>query len=64
MTTAGRIRGAPRTGDLVYDTEREAIGRVAYVDTGSNLAWLKPQHDGPEWTALPEQLRLAADGER
>ena len=64
MTATGQTRTLPRIGDLVYDIEREAIGRVAYIDTGGNVAWVKPQNDGPEWTALPEQLRLAVDGER
>lgn len=64
MTATGQTRTLPRIGDLVYDIEREAIGRVAYIDTGGNVAWIKPQDDGPEWTALPEQLRAAVDGER
>ncbi|WP_055547538.1 hypothetical protein [Streptomyces sp. NBRC 110028] len=63
MTTAGGPRRRPRIGDLVYDIEREAVGRVAYIDTGGNIAWVTPRHGGPEWTALPEQLRPAADGE-
>jgi hypothetical protein len=63
MTATGQSRTLPRIGDLVYDIEREAIGRVAYIDTGGNLAWVKPQDDGPEWTALPEQLRPAVHGE-
>lgn len=63
MTTAGRTRRRPRIGDLVYDNEREAIGRVAYIDAGGNVAWVKPRDGGPEWTALPEQLRPVADGE-
>ncbi|MFF7653655.1 hypothetical protein ACFZCY_28160 [Streptomyces sp. NPDC007983] len=63
MTTAEGTRRRPRIGDLVYDIEHEAVGRVAYIDTGGNIAWVKPRHGGPEWTALPEQLRPAADGE-
>ncbi|MEU1669362.1 hypothetical protein ABZ547_38480 [Streptomyces sparsogenes] len=63
MTATGQTRTLPRIGDLVYDIEREAIGRVAYIDPGGNIAWVKPQNDGPEWTALPEQLRVAVDGE-
>lgn len=64
MTATGQTRINPRIGDLVYDIEREALGRVAYIDTGGNVAWVKPQDDGPEWTALPEQLRPVIDGER
>lgn len=64
MTAPGQTRITPRIGDLVYDIEREAMGRVAYIDTGGNVAWVKPQDDGPEWTALPEQLRPIIDGER
>ncbi|OPF74256.1 hypothetical protein VT50_0227035 [Streptomyces antioxidans] len=64
MTTAGGTQSTPRIGELVYDLEREAMGRVAYVDTGGNIAWVKPLSEGPEWTALPEQLRRTPDGER
>jgi hypothetical protein len=51
-------------GDLVYDIEREAVGRVVYVDRGGNLAWLAPEQGDTEWTALPEQLRPVADWRR